>query len=821
MLLLSAVLAVVDWRLHGNVWVAAGVVAAGLAGVLAAPALGRLAARTGLDRRPVLRLLLVIAPLVAAMMLRWRGANSIPTALLTAAVPAVAALGLAWATRRAGRLLAPAVRVRNRVLPRWTRALAAGTLPVAVTFWLVHGSSADVSLVGRSTAPPVPLAGATWRIVVAGLLAVLLVFALLHEPAGPARTVRPAAGRAVAVGAGAALVGIAGLGLAVLGAAALTSSPARADVREYGDEVCPEGFHWERMSANGCVQDADTIPGNGGGLSYTQEPICRDPAYPHMITEWRETPTGEPIPGSGGKTALAFLVACLDAEGYAAYLAQGGTTGLTPSTAANSAWVVGGGAAAAAALMAAAAALGWTPTREPSSFASDRCRTLTARRNALVSRYERLAALAGQRQGTIALIAQARAQQAAASATGGTDWIGAGATTVNYAATTAGGAGAGYTAAVRTNRIAGSARGLAAAQTATGRAVGLTGVLASTASTARTISQTYATEAEAVRAESERLARLVAQRWAGTVDRLERYREWLEKRLKPQVDRLRTEVEAFNRDLGAMDLVDGWWCPASSLATSSLDDLLADAAPEGYDDAASPWEGSTAPSGLGHDRPRYRHAQRGSCSTYAADLTRFRAQEKTVRQMVERLDDEARIWGQRVADAHASARPLYAELARLAARYHLDINLVAGAGGVSAGAAAAPIIKTGLVTGQPWAGLLLAGVSLLASLAGDLVFAPSAEDAARIGHLTAQARFFDARARFCQAEYEQRAVDRRTAWQQLLPLEAELRQRYEDCGRIWEDSPAGQGPPPPALDVGHAPCRFVPSVRSMEELASW
>ncbi len=830
--LLAGLLAVVDYRLHANPWTAAAIVATALAGVVAAPLLGRLGARLGLTRRPVLRLVLLAVPMVTLVVVRWRGAASPAAAVVAAVVPAALAVALAALGPRLDRALAPFARRRDRSAPRWLRSLLAGLLPVVITFWFVHGSLRDVgALVGLAPSRATPVGGATWRVVVGSAVAVVVAFLLLRGSVqqgrpGPRRRPAGAPARALpAAAAGFLLLGV--LGLAALGWGALGTSSAAASApapaEEYGDWVCPEGFHWERMSANGCVQNGDTIPEHGGGLSYTQEPICRDPAYPHMITEWRETPTGEPIPGSGGKTALAFLVDCLNEEEYAAYLAQGGTTGQTPSTAANTAWVVGGGAVAAASLLAAAAAAGWTETSEPGSFATDRCRGLTARRNALVGRYRDLAALAGQRQGTIALLAQARAQQAVAAASqpDGTDWVAAGATAGNYGATITGGVGAGYTGAVRSELMVGTQSRYAAAQVASGTAVGVAGVVASTVSTVKTVNQAYATEAEARRVESERLARLTAQRWAGTVDRLERYQAWLEKRLEPKVTQLRADVDAFNRDMGAMDLVEGWWCPASALASGSLDDLLADTPPEGYQGATSPWEDTVAPSGLGHDRPRYRQAQRGSCATYAADLARLRAQEKTVRAMVERLDDEARVWGQRVADAHASARPLYGDLARLAARYELDINLVAGAGGVSASAGLAPLVVPSLVTGQPWAGLLLAGVSLVASLAGDLAFAPSADDAARIGFLTAQARFYDARARFCQAEYEQRAADRRTAWQQLLPLEDELRQRYEDCGRIWEDSSQGQGPPPPRLEPGHAPCRFVPTARSMEELASW
>lgn len=104
---------------------------------------------------------------------------------------------------------------------------------------------------------------------------------------------------------------------------------------------------------------------------------------------------------------------------------------------------------------------------------------------------------------------------------------------------------------------------------------------------------------------------------------------------------------------------------------------------------------------------------------------------------------------------------------------------------------------------------------------GDLVFTPSAAEAALIGRLSAQARFFDSRARYCQAEYEQRAVDRRTAWQQLLAERDELAQRYEDCGRIWEDDAAGRAAAPDQVEPGHAPCYFTATPRSMEELASW
>ena len=446
----------VDWRLHANLWVALGIVALAVGGVLAAPILGRLGARIGLTRRPWLRLALTVVPLVLALVLRWRGAATIPATVLTAAVPAGLAIGLTWLGKRGGRALGPVMRVRDRIAPRWLRSLLAGTLPIVLTFWLVHGSLRDiVTLVGFRATQQTPVDGATWRIALAGAIAAILMFALLHQPAAPNRAGR----RTGRVAAAALLFPLMLPWVAALGLLAWQAGPAAAADDGYGDEVCPEGFHWERMSANGCVQNLDTLPANGGGLSYTQDPLCRDPDYPHKIVEVRQAPGGQPIPGSGGKTSLPFLLACLDDAQYEAYLAQNtaptqapaapapsaptpptaSPTPSNPSISANLAWVVGGGAVAASALLAAAAAAGWAPVDEPSSFDTDRCRRLTARRKALLARFAELTTLAGQRQGVVALIARTRAGPLSAPTAGPDGTFARDASRMSYTATAAGG----------------------------------------------------------------------------------------------------------------------------------------------------------------------------------------------------------------------------------------------------------------------------------------------------------------------------------------------------------------------------------------------
>ncbi|MDX5318917.1 MAG: hypothetical protein LPK38_06160, partial [Actinomycetes bacterium] len=53
--ILTAVLAIVDFRLHGDPWLAAGIVALPVMGILLAPVLGRITARLSLGNRPVIR----------------------------------------------------------------------------------------------------------------------------------------------------------------------------------------------------------------------------------------------------------------------------------------------------------------------------------------------------------------------------------------------------------------------------------------------------------------------------------------------------------------------------------------------------------------------------------------------------------------------------------------------------------------------------------------------------------------------------------------------------------------------------------------------
>jgi hypothetical protein len=97
--------------------------------------------------------------------------------------------------------------------------------------------------------------------------------------------------------------------------------------------VCPDGFNWERMSGVGCVQKRETLPTNGGSINYEGRSICRDEAAPYGIYEYRETPGGVPVPGTGGATTFAFLVECLTEAEYQTRTTAAPDTA-TPDTAA-------------------------------------------------------------------------------------------------------------------------------------------------------------------------------------------------------------------------------------------------------------------------------------------------------------------------------------------------------------------------------------------------------------------------------------------------------------------------------------------------------
>ena len=832
MIVLSAVLAMVDWRLHANPWIALGMVALAVGGVLAAPLLGRLGSRIGLTRRPWLRLALTVVPLVLALVLRWRGAATIPATVLTAAVPTGLAIGLTWLGKRGSRALGPVMRVRDRIAPRWLRSLLAGTLPIVLTFWLVHGSLRDiVALVGFRATQQTPLAGATWRIALAGAVAAILMFALLHQPAAPSRAGR----RTGRVAAAALLLPLMLPWVAALGLLAWQAGPAAAADDGYGDEVCPEGFHWVRMSANGCVQNLDTLPANGGGLSYTQDPLCRDPAYPHKIVEVREAPGGQPIPGSGGKTSLPFLLACLDDAQYEAYLAQNtaptqapatrapntptppapSPTPGNPSISANLAWVVGGGAVAASALLAAAAAAGWAPVDEPSSFDTDRCRRLTARRKALLARFAELTTLAGQRQGVVALIARTQAGPLSAP-TAGPDG-----TFARHASATS------YTAAAQSSLIAGLERTpgfaalpvaestAAAASAAAQRALSGLGAAATTVSNLSTANRAGTALRDADARETAYLARLEAQRYAAAVGRLKQYRSWLEARLNPKVAALRADVTAYNAEVAAMSTLEGWSCPATQLPVGPLDDLLADAPPRGV--RGTPADES-APTSLGHARPTVEWSPPGGCSTYRADLARFDAHSAAVRATMERLNAESRVWLQRSADASTAARPVFAELAEVGHAYGIDVRGYAASTALSVASGVTPV----LLTLVPEVAVTAALLSVAASLTADLAFTPSPADAARLGHLTARARFLDSRARYARAECEQRIQDRNEIMKDLgAEYDALLAQHALCSERTQPSDPVFPHPEPTKPDFSHPIFHTTPTVRSIEELASW
>jgi hypothetical protein len=85
---------------------------------------------------------------------------------------------------------------------------------------------------------------------------------------------------------------------------------------------CPEGFHWERMSGQCCVQDYETIPEHGR-LGYTGNSICDDGYV--GVYQGRMTTNREGVPGCPNYNEFAFLTECLpQGSGAGAALSGGG-----------------------------------------------------------------------------------------------------------------------------------------------------------------------------------------------------------------------------------------------------------------------------------------------------------------------------------------------------------------------------------------------------------------------------------------------------------------------------------------------------------------
>lgn len=69
-------------------------------------------------------------------------------------------------------------------------------------------------------------------------------------------------------------------------------------------DPCPKGFHYERMSGTGCVQNRNEFP-EYGHPGYTGSPVCDLGA---AVTEWREVKAE--VPGNPGAGAFPYLCYC-------------------------------------------------------------------------------------------------------------------------------------------------------------------------------------------------------------------------------------------------------------------------------------------------------------------------------------------------------------------------------------------------------------------------------------------------------------------------------------------------------------------------------
>ena len=182
-------MAFVDYRLHRSIPGVAILIGGALLAILAAPWLRRVVGtrlrRTRVGRRPALRVAVLAAVALVAFLVRWRGDMSVGAAVVVIGVPALIAVGMVAVRRVLDRPMGPIARVRDRLLPRWLRQVAAVATPVLVTFGLVHGSLGDLrGLVGGGTSPSPALADETAAMMLGGVLSMLIVFVLMYEPTG-------------------------------------------------------------------------------------------------------------------------------------------------------------------------------------------------------------------------------------------------------------------------------------------------------------------------------------------------------------------------------------------------------------------------------------------------------------------------------------------------------------------------------------------------------------------------------------------------------------------------------------------------------------
>ena len=107
----------------------------------------------------------------------------------------------------------------------------------------------------------------------------------------------------------------------------VSATSARAQERKN----CPDGFHWERMSGQCCVQDYETIPEHGR-IGYTGNSLCDDG---YVATyERRPTQNGLGVDGCPGYTSFVFLTSCASQAGGAADFSFAGDADLSDLTAA-------------------------------------------------------------------------------------------------------------------------------------------------------------------------------------------------------------------------------------------------------------------------------------------------------------------------------------------------------------------------------------------------------------------------------------------------------------------------------------------------------
>ncbi len=101
------------------------------------------------------------------------------------------------------------------------------------------------------------------------------------------------------------------LGIALLAVGSALAVFASSALAQQEKENCPDGFFWERMSGQCCVQDRATLP-RLGKIGYTGNSLCIE-GY-EGIYERRPTTNGEGPPGCPGYTSFVYLVECVTPE---------------------------------------------------------------------------------------------------------------------------------------------------------------------------------------------------------------------------------------------------------------------------------------------------------------------------------------------------------------------------------------------------------------------------------------------------------------------------------------------------------------------------